>query len=89
MSGRGLRIKIAPVLWVLSLVSFSACAEVTSLRVARQYGIGYLQIMVMQHDRLIEKEAKVRGLGDVTVTWSTFADGTVRSRVVDGHLQDG
>jgi NitT/TauT family transport system substrate-binding protein len=87
MNGRDLAIKIAAVLCVLSLVSFSAYAEVTSLRVARQYGVGYLQIMVMEHDRLIEKEAKARGLGDVTIAWSTFADGTVASdAILSGNL---
>ena len=78
----------AGVLCVLSLVSLSSCyAEVTNLRVARQYGIGYLQIMVMEHDRLIEKQAKARGLGDVAIAWSTFADGTVASdAILSGNL---
>jgi NitT/TauT family transport system substrate-binding protein len=80
-------IKLAPALCVVSLVSLSAYAEVTSLRVARQYGIGYLQIMVMEHDKLVEKQAKARGLGDVTITWSTFADGTVASdAILSGNL---
>jgi NitT/TauT family transport system substrate-binding protein len=74
-------------LCVVSLVSLSAGAEVTNLRVARQYGIGYLQIMVMEHDKLVERQAKARGLGDVTLTWSTFADGTVASdAILSGNL---
>jgi NitT/TauT family transport system substrate-binding protein len=74
-------------LCIASLVSVSAHAEVNNLRVARQYGIGYLQIMVMEHDRLVEKHAKARGLSDVTITWSTFADGTVASdAILSGNL---
>jgi NitT/TauT family transport system substrate-binding protein len=74
-------------LCIVSLVSVSAHAEVTNLRVARQYGIGYLQIMVMEHDRLVEKHAKARGLRDVTINWSTFADGTVASdAILSGNL---
>lgn len=82
----------APVLFALalglfSLVSLPAIAEVTALRIARQYGIGYLQTMVMESDRLIEKHAKALGLGEVTVSWSTFADGTVASdAILSGNL---
>src|SRR5437899_6861535 len=80
-------IQPAVALCVASLVSLSADAEVTNLRVARQYGIGYLQIMVMEHDKLVERQAKARGLGDVTLTWSTFADGTVASdAILSGNL---
>ena len=50
----------APALAILfaSQLAVSAQAEVTGLRVARQYGIGYLQIMVMEHEKLIEKHAR-------------------------------
>jgi len=65
----------------------SAHAEVTSLRVARQYGMGYLQIMIMERQRLIEKHARALGAGDITVTWSTFADGTVANdAIISGNL---
>jgi len=62
-------------------------AEGTTVRLARQYGIGYLQIMVMEHDRLIEKHARTQGLSDVTVTWNTFGDGTVANdAMISGDL---
>ncbi len=64
-----------------------ARADVSELRIARQYGIGYLQMMVMEHDKLIEKEASARGLGDVSIAWSTFADGTGASdAILSGNL---
>jgi NitT/TauT family transport system substrate-binding protein len=71
---------------LFSLIS-SADAEVASVRIARQYGIGYLQMMVMEDHKLIEKHAKAAGLGDVAVSWSTFADGTVASdAILSGNL---
>jgi NitT/TauT family transport system substrate-binding protein len=55
----------------------SAHAEATSLRVAKQFGLGYLQFMVMQDKGLIEKYAKAAGLGDVTTEWATFRSSDV------------
>jgi sulfonate transport system substrate-binding protein len=80
---------IAPALAILftSNLAVSAHAEVTALRVARQYGIGYLQIMVMEHEKLVEKHARAQGLGEVTVTWNTYADGAVANDgIISGDL---
>src|SRR5262249_55637209 len=55
----------------------SAHAEATTLRVAKQFGLGYLQFMVMQDKRLIETHAKAAGLGDVAVEWATFRSSDV------------
>jgi NitT/TauT family transport system substrate-binding protein len=72
---------------VAMLLHLPACGEVTSVRVARQYGIGYLQMMVMEHDRLIEKHAKALGLGELDITWSTFSNGAVANdAVISGDL---
>jgi NitT/TauT family transport system substrate-binding protein len=54
-----------------------ARAEATELRVAKQYGLGYLQLMMMEDGRLIEKHAKAAGLGDVKLTWATFRSSDV------------
>jgi sulfonate transport system substrate-binding protein len=54
-----------------------AQAEATSLRVAKQFGLGYLQFMVMQDRQLIEQHARAAGLGDVTVEWATFRSSDV------------
>jgi len=54
-----------------------ARADATSLRVAKQFGLGYLQFMIMQDRKLIEQHAKVAGLGDVTVEWATFRSSDV------------
>lgn len=54
-----------------------AWAEANLLRAAKQYGIGYLQLMVMEDKKLVEKQAKAAGLGDVTMEWATFRSSDV------------
>lgn len=52
-------------------------AEVTELKVARQYGISYLPLMLMEDQKLIEKAAAASGIPDLKVTWAQFAGGNV------------
>ncbi len=54
-----------------------AAAEVTELRVARQYGISYLPMMLMEDQKLIEKAAAAAGVPNLQVTWAQFAGGNV------------
>ena len=64
-----------------------AFAEVGEVHVAKQYGVGYLPIMVMQDHQLIEKHAKALGLGDIRVTWNTLTDGTaMNDALLSGSL---
>jgi NitT/TauT family transport system substrate-binding protein len=68
----------ARLLLLTSLVALStvARAELAELKVAKQYGISYLPLMLMEDGKLIEKYAKAAGV-DVSVTWATFAGGNV------------
>lgn len=50
-------------------------AEVKEIIIARQYGISYLPLMIMEKNKLVEKHIKAAGLGDVTVEWKTLAGG--------------
>ena len=54
-----------------------ARAEVTELKVAEQYGISYLPLMIMEDQKLVEKYAKEAGIPDLQVSWSKFAGGNV------------
>jgi NitT/TauT family transport system substrate-binding protein len=60
----------------LLAVPASAFAEAAEIKVAQQYGIGYLPLMIMEEQKLIEKYAKENGV-DVTVGWAKFAGGNV------------
>jgi NitT/TauT family transport system substrate-binding protein len=69
-----------------------AAAEVKEVGIAQQYGISYLPLMIMEHDKLLEKEAKAAGLGDITVKWAKFAGGNVMNDAIlsgDLHFASG
>ena len=60
----------------LGVAASTAFAEMSEIKVAQQYGIGYLPLMIMEEQKLIEKQAKVLGV-DVSVSWAKFAGGNV------------
>jgi NitT/TauT family transport system substrate-binding protein len=69
-------------------LAWPARAEVSELRVAKQYGLGYLQMMMMEEQGLIEKHAKAAGLGDLKVTWATFRSSDVMNdAVISGTVE--
>jgi NitT/TauT family transport system substrate-binding protein len=49
----------------------AAAAETNEVRVVKQIGLGFLPIMVMEHEKLIEKYARAAGLGEVKGTYAT------------------
>lgn len=53
-----------------------ARAEVDKVTIATQYGIGYLALTVMKHDKLIEKHLAQAGLRDTKVDWVKLAAGS-------------
>lgn len=61
----------------LPFVGRAARAEATALRIARQFGLGYAQMALLEDGRLIEKHAAAAGLGAVEVGWSTFRSSDV------------
>ena len=73
---RGLR-RIVAAVCLAGCCAITAHAEQAELRIAKQYGLGYLQMMVMEDQKIIEKNAKAAGLGDLKVTWATFRSSDV------------
>jgi NitT/TauT family transport system substrate-binding protein len=67
----------AAVVLLAGCFGFSAHAEQSELRIAKQYGLLYMQMMVMEDQKIIEKNAKAAGLGDLKVTWATFRSSDV------------
>jgi len=71
----------------LALSPFAVRAEMSEIAVAQQYGIGYLPLMVMEEQKLIEKYAKAAGV-EVKVNWAKFAGGNVMNdALLSGSLQ--
>lgn len=62
-------------------------AEANKLRAAKQFGLGYVQFMIMEDQKLVEKNAKVAGLGDITVEWNTFRSSDVMNdALISGNV---
>jgi NitT/TauT family transport system substrate-binding protein len=74
-------------LTLAALVASPVRAEVTELRIAQQFGISYLPLMVMRAERLVEAEAAKQGLGELKVAWSQFGAGNAMNEaLVSGNL---
>lgn len=68
-----LRTKVLTALLTALLVAFSpalARAEPREIRVAQQYGLSFLPLLLMEDQHLVEKHAKALGLAEVKVTWT-------------------
>lgn len=64
-----------------------ARAETDTIRVAKQFGISYLPLTVMEQKQLIEKHAKAAGLGEVKVEWTKFSSGAAMNEaLISGSL---
>lgn len=51
----------------------SAQAEVNEVHMSKQFGLPYLPMMVIESQKLIEKNAAAAGLGEVKTTWTQRA----------------
>ena len=73
---------------VVACIAASAAGESSEMKIAQQYGVSFLPLMVMERDKLIEKHVKAQGLGDVTVGWTKVAGPSVMNDgVISGALQ--
>lgn len=68
------RVKVALLAASLALATMTphaSAAETNEVRVVKQIGLGFLPIMVMEHEKLIEKHTRAAGLGDVKGVYAT------------------
>lgn len=77
MSSRPFAAILAAAIATAVLPAAQALAEAKELRVAKQFGLGYLQFYVLEDQKLIEKHARQAGLGDIAVSWSQFRSSDV------------
>lgn len=69
-----------------SLATAGANAETRTVRVAKQYGVSYLTLTVMEEKKLIESEGKKLGL-DLKTEWLRFTGGPpMNEAIVSGNL---
>ena len=71
---------------VSALLALPAVAEVNEVRVFRQYTLPYLAVMVMEDQKLLEKQGKARGI-EVTGKWSVVSSpAAVNDALLSGNL---
>lgn len=65
-------------------------AEVNEIKIAQQYGVAFLPLMVMEREQLIEKRAKAAGLSELKASWVKVAGPSVMNDgLITGSLQFG
>jgi len=65
----------------------AAQAEASMVRIAKQYGLPYLPIMVMEHEHLVEKHAARLGLPGLKPEWTTLGGtGAIADAIVAGQM---
>jgi NitT/TauT family transport system substrate-binding protein len=73
-----MRFALARIALVLvSAVAAAAHAEVSEVRISYGYGVLYLPLMIMDSERLMEKQAKAAGLGEVKASYRVLDGGNV------------
>jgi NitT/TauT family transport system substrate-binding protein len=61
--------------------------ETKELRIAKQFGISYLPITVLEERKLIEKHVRAAGLGDIKIEWSRLSAGApMNDALISGSL---
>src|SRR5262245_23679367 len=74
-------------LLVSGTLALPARAEVSEIRISKQYGLPYLSVAVVEQNQLIEKHAKAMGLADLKVNWVTIGSGgTSTDSLLAGNL---
>jgi len=78
---------------VISAILFAAVparADVNEIKLGKQYGLPYIQLIVMEDQKLIEKHAKLQGLGDIKVEWATLGGpAQINDGIISGAIDVG
>lgn len=70
--------------------ALTTSVQAQEVRLAQQFSMGYLQLNVMQHQKLIEKHAAALGIPDAKVSWFKFNGPTaVNEALISGNIDVG
>jgi NitT/TauT family transport system substrate-binding protein len=68
------------------LLAMPVRAEVSEVRLSKQYGLPYLPFMVMEHFGMLEKQAEKQGLA-LKVSWTTLSNSTaMMEAIISGQM---
>ncbi len=69
------------------IAGLAHAASAETVRIAKQYGVSYLPLIIMQEEKLLEAEGKARGL-DLTSEFLTISNGgTINDALISGNLE--
>src|SRR3954452_18655925 len=75
---------------VLTTFASPAGAEVNELKIGKQYGLPYIQFAIMEDKGLIEKHARLQGLGDIKADWATLGGpAQLNDGIISGAIDVG
>jgi NitT/TauT family transport system substrate-binding protein len=67
-----------------------ARAEASAVRIVKQYGLPYLPLMVMEHEKLVQKHAARLGVPSLEVSWPTLGGpGALIDGLLSGQVDFG
>lgn len=70
--------------------ALTTSVQAQEVRLAQQFSMGYLQLNVMQHQKLIEKHAAALDIPDAKVSWFKFNGPTaVNEALISGNIDVG
>src|ERR1041385_5729082 len=74
----------------LAALSAPAHADVSEIKIGKQYGLPYIQFLIMEDQGLIEKHAKSQGLSDLKVQWTTLGGpAQINDGLISGAIDIG
>jgi NitT/TauT family transport system substrate-binding protein len=83
---RAIRLAAAFAIAVLSFGPASAQAETRTVRIAKQFGISYLPLTIMEEKNLLQEHGRRLGL-DLKTEWVQFVSGTpMNEAIISGNL---
>jgi len=84
------RLWIAAAVGAALLCGGAGAAEVSEVRITKQYGMGFLPLMVMEDQKLVEKQAKAAGLGEVKGVFMTLSNpAAMNDGLLSGQIDFG
>ena len=73
-----------------ALICFTAHAEVSEVRITKQFGVGFLPLMVMEDQKFVEKQSKAAGLPEVKGVFMTLSNpAAMNDGLLSGQIDFG
>src|SRR5258708_207114 len=79
--------RLAGSLLLLAPFPHPAAAESGEVRIAQQFGVSYLPLTIMNHEKLLEAAAAEKGIAGLKISWNQFGAGNAMNEaLLSGNL---